>query len=206
MPKPFLTYTQQIEKLENEKGLLIPDKGAALDALHRIGYFSLIGGYKTPFINPMTRVYEANTTIEDIIALYTFDKDLRELTFCYLTEIERHLRQLISYEFCKVHGELQQEYLNPDNYNNTPGNAKGIQKLLSGLSFRANEDNEHSYVVHQRKTYGNVPLWGFKEYKAALTRSLKAFRNRSSRIPAQLLLEYMGFHENWEKITRYKVN
>lgn len=39
MPKPFLTYEQQIQLLLS-KGLIIPDEQQAKDALLRIGYFS----------------------------------------------------------------------------------------------------------------------------------------------------------------------
>ena len=46
MPKPFLTYTQQIEKLKYEKNLIIDDVDYATDMLKQIGYFKLIGGYK----------------------------------------------------------------------------------------------------------------------------------------------------------------
>ena len=49
-PKPFLTYDQQIDKLTNEKHIAIDDELAARTALKRVGYFSIIGGYKTPFI------------------------------------------------------------------------------------------------------------------------------------------------------------
>ena len=68
MSKPYLTYTQQIQKLKDEKGLIINDEVYAEQVLTDIGYFSLIGGYKNLFINPMTRKYEEPTTIEDIIS------------------------------------------------------------------------------------------------------------------------------------------
>ena len=100
MSKPFLTYDQQLDKLQNEKKLQIHDRAAAKEILKNIGYFSLIGGYKTPFINPMTRIYQNNTSFEDIYALYQFDLSLRELVFKYLCEIECKIRQLVSYHFC----------------------------------------------------------------------------------------------------------
>lgn len=49
MTKPFLTYAQQIDKLENEKQLMIPDHSYAEQTLRQIGYFALISGYKMPF-------------------------------------------------------------------------------------------------------------------------------------------------------------
>lgn len=105
MPKPYLPYGQQIQKLINDKGLIINDTKYAERMLTDIGYFSLIGGYKNLFINLMTRKYEGGTTFEDIIALYHFDEDLRQLTFSYLVKVEQKIRQLISDSFCSSFGE-----------------------------------------------------------------------------------------------------
>lgn len=137
MVKPFLTYEKQIEKLVKEKHLLISDSDFAKSVLKNIGYFSLIGGYKTPFIDPMTRIYLNNTTFEDILALYQFDLTLREIVFKYLCQIECKIRQLVSYTFCRKHGEQQAAYLNPVNYNNSQKNMADITKLIQILSYQA---------------------------------------------------------------------
>lgn len=159
MAKPFLTYEKQIEKLVKEKHLLISNPDYAKSALTNIGYFSLIGGYKTPFIDPMTRVYLNHTTFEDILALYQFDFALRELVFKYLCQIECKMRQLISYAFCSRHGERQTAYLDSENYNHNRKNDADIAKLIRLLSYHANKNTEHKYLVHQRNVYHNVPLW-----------------------------------------------
>jgi abortive infection bacteriophage resistance protein len=159
MSKPFLTYEQQIHKLEQDKKLLIPDHANALQLLKNLGYFSLIGGYKAPFVNPMTRIYEMNTSIDDIFSLYKYDQVLRELFFRHLCDIEKHLRQLISYTFCLVHGEDQTAYLNPANYNTINKNVSEVNRLVSTLSYYANNNADHAYLLHQRKRYRNVPLW-----------------------------------------------
>lgn len=49
--------------------------------------------------------------------------------------------------------------LNPTNYNISKKNSRDITKLISILTYEANQNPEHSYVVYQRNTYGNVPLW-----------------------------------------------
>lgn len=46
MSKPFITYTAQIEKLKNEKNLIITDDDFAVESLQNISYYALIGGYK----------------------------------------------------------------------------------------------------------------------------------------------------------------
>jgi len=159
LAKPYLTIDQQVNKLINDKGLIITDTAFAKQTLCNIGYFSLIGGYKNLFINPMTRKYEKRTTFEDITALYQFDDELRHLTFRYLMLIEQKLRQLISDSFCSYYGEEQKYYLSASSYNLKRKSATEINKLISILEFHANQNTEKAYLVHQRNVYHNIPLW-----------------------------------------------
>ena len=61
MAKPFLTFQAQISFLEQDKNLLVENHTFAKAMLTQIGYFSLIGGYKTPFKNPTTQKYKNGT-------------------------------------------------------------------------------------------------------------------------------------------------
>ena len=159
MPKPFLSFEAQIHYLETDKNLRIPDHEYAKTMLKRIGYFSLIGGYKLPFKNPTTQKYQDGTRFEDIVALYHFDENLRELFLKYFLKIERHIRALLSYHFTEKYGEQQSEYLNPANYAMSRKNADGINRLVSALGKLANHNSDYPYINHQRQAYGNVPLW-----------------------------------------------
>ena len=69
------------------------------------------------------------------------------------------MRSLISYHFCSIYTEDQTAYLNPANYNNSRKNAYGIAKLVNILNTESVKNKEHPYVVYQRNTYNNVPLW-----------------------------------------------
>lgn len=53
--KTFSTFEQQVDRLCNEKHLLIPDKQYAEITLKHIGYFPLMGGYKHLFRIPLTK-------------------------------------------------------------------------------------------------------------------------------------------------------
>ena len=159
MSKPYITIEQQLKVLTDNKGLIITDKNAAREVLTNIGYFSLIGGYKHSFINPMTRKYETPTTFEDILSLYRFDESLRQLTFGYLNRIEQKIQNLVADSFCSTYGELQSFYLNPTSYSSKNTYVNGILKLISILDNIANNNIDHDYLIHQRNTYGNVPLW-----------------------------------------------
>ncbi len=125
MPKSFLTFDEQIAYLET-KNLLIPDHERAKELLKRIGYFSLVSGYKMPFKNTTTKKYADGTRLEDIAALYFLDEDLRELFLKYILKIERNMRALLAYFFSQKHGEGQTAYLNPQNYATTPKNREAF--------------------------------------------------------------------------------
>lgn len=159
MTKPFITYTTQIEKLKNEKNLIITNTDFALTSLKNISYYGLIDGYKHPFIDIHTRKYVNNTCFENIVTLYELDEELRGLFFKYLCRIERKLRSSVSYYFYQKHGERQEEYLNPNNYNMIPKNMPGIIKLIQILDNISNKNKNHKYLVYQRNKYHNIPLW-----------------------------------------------
>lgn len=157
--KPFTTYSEQLKILTLKKQLNISDFPYAERKLHDIGYYSLIDGYKDIFYNPMTRTYTKDTYFTDLVALYEFDENLRSLVFKYICHIEQKIRSLLSYSFCEVFSENQSAYLTSANYNISSKNRHDISKLISILTYEANQNTEHSYVVYQRNTYGNVPLW-----------------------------------------------
>ena len=159
MVKPFLTYEEQLHKLKHEKHLLIPDEPFALEKLREVGYFTLIGGYKEPFRDPMTRVYLPGVSFEDIYALYEFDARLRELFFRELCRIEKMMRSMVSYAFCEQFGESQEAYLNPEHYNLTDRTRQTIQKLIQILGRLAQSNTEHEFIAYQRRVHHNVPLW-----------------------------------------------
>jgi len=157
--KPFLTYEQQLDKLIDEKNLVIKDRRYAEDMLSQVGYFTLISGYKHLYRNPTTKKYKDGTTFEEIVALYRFDEMIRELFLKYLLVVEQNMRSQISYYFTQHYGENQVHYLSPSNYNNIPKHVNGINKLISVLSNIATVSTDNDYIAYHRNTYGNVPLW-----------------------------------------------
>ena len=158
MPTPFMTYSQQIAKLQ-AKGLQISDTVAAIKILKHIGYFQLIGGYKMYFKNPTTKQYKDTVTFNDIVALYHFDRNLRQLFLEYLLVIEKAIKTQIAYCFCNQYGELQSHYLTPSNYQTTTTNRQAIAKLISKLRNLCTQPSKYPYISYHQNKYGNVPLW-----------------------------------------------
>lgn len=160
MAKPFLTYQQQIDKLRNEKGLIIEDVSRAELMLKQNSYFALITGYKHLFKNKTTGRYKDGTRFEDIVALYDFDKGLRELFLKYLCQVERHIRSLISYCFSEKFGESQNEYLDVNHYRYAGSNIPKVNRLVSKLGEPIHDpDCQYEYIRHYVSRNHNVPLW-----------------------------------------------
>ena len=158
MPKPFLTYEQQLIKLRDEKHIVITDETETLCKLQQVSYYSLVSGYKHLFRIPAQKIYKNGTAFEELVSLYEFDEALRELFLHYLLHIERHIRSLLSYYFTEKYGESQSAYLLKTNYNYVRKHQQGIDRLVYELQ-KLTLTTQHSYIAYQRNTYHNVPLW-----------------------------------------------
>ena len=158
MPKPFLTYEQQLVKLRDEKHIVIADEAGTLCKLQQVGYYLLVSGYKHLFRLPAQKIYKDGTAFEELVSLYEFDEALRELFLHYLLHIERHVRSLLSYYFTEKYGEAQSAYLLKTNYNYVRKHQQGIDRLVHELQ-KLTLTTQHSYIAYQQNTYHNVPLW-----------------------------------------------
>lgn len=105
MKKQFLTYDEQISLLE-EKNLIISNREYARDILSKIGYFSLINGYKEVYKQTDNKLFQTGTTFENIYELYCLDSDLKNIFLKYILIVEHHIKSLLSYYFCKEYGHL----------------------------------------------------------------------------------------------------
>lgn len=101
--KQATTYDEQICILRN-RGVLISDMAKAKEYLADIGYYRL-GFYMHPFETtyPLLNSRRSHnvrpgTKIEDVVALYYFDLDLRNILNRYLSRIEVAIRTTIIYE------------------------------------------------------------------------------------------------------------
>lgn len=94
--KPALSITQQIAHWE-AKGLIIQDQTAAQTALRFIGLFRL-KGYALPFMVQTAngRQFNPGTTLEQVLTLYQFDRELRVMVMRELECIEVAIRTVIS--------------------------------------------------------------------------------------------------------------
>lgn len=124
------TIDKQIELLK-ERGMTFGDEGKAKENLLDIGYYRL-GFYWFPFEVTFPRVekrdhkFKEGTVFENVIQLYYFDFDLRNIFLRYISRIEINFRTKLIYEvsnFCHDNpfwyvdsNCVKQDFLDSDDY------------------------------------------------------------------------------------------
>lgn len=105
MEKGFKTIDEQIEILKS-RNIIVEDYNKIYKILTRNNYYYLINGYKDLFLDTTSESekYIENTKIEEIYALYNFDKNIKINFLKYLLLIENEINTYIAYEFSKSYG------------------------------------------------------------------------------------------------------
>ena len=169
MDKPFLAIDDQVSLLA-KRGVKTDSNTATV--LMREGYYSVINGYKAPFLDlEKTKAsdddrYLSGTSFEDIYALFVFDRKLREITFHYHTKIEVMMRTICSYTFCEHHRE-KNAYLQPESYTlqsdymlDSRAWQADITKLVKTFKKKLDGYHEHhEFIDFYKENHDNVPLW-----------------------------------------------
>ena len=93
-----LTVHEHIELLK-ARGLQFPNEERAARYLQNISYFRL-SGYMYPFLaDKKQHQYKSNSSFDDIVNLYRFDRELRVLIFSTIEKIEIAIRAQITNSF-----------------------------------------------------------------------------------------------------------
>lgn len=98
-----LSIEEQIENLK-ELGLVIDDEEKAKYLLNDISYFRLIKAYSIG-LKPKNGKYFDGITFDQIVELYMFNADFRQLLFAEIEQIEVNLR------YCKPRNRLHKTVL-----------------------------------------------------------------------------------------------
>ena len=159
LAKTFLTYQQQLQILEQDKQLSIPNPDYAKQMLEEISYYSLIGGYKSLFKHNASNKFAHGVTFDELVSFYYFDEELRTLFLKYILHVERHMKSMFSYHFCEKYGEQQRYYLDVNCYNYNKKNQQQVRRLVHSLQKSISVPSQYAYINHSANTHHNIPLW-----------------------------------------------
>lgn len=96
MGKKATNIEEQISILKKRGMILDQDLNKIEEILLDIGYYRL-GFYWYPFSNPKTHNFDHNIKFSEVLALYYFDSDLKNLLTKYLTRFEINFRTKLIY-------------------------------------------------------------------------------------------------------------
>ena len=85
--KPAITIGQQIEQLK-ERGLIISDESKAEYFLKNVSYYRLAGYWWPMQADKVQHTFKPNSTFENVMAIYNFNRELRILLFDVIERIE----------------------------------------------------------------------------------------------------------------------
>jgi abortive infection bacteriophage resistance protein len=102
--KPPLSIEAQLAKLTG-RGLIVSNPKEAAERLASIGYYRL-SGYALAFQDCATedKPFKSGTTWDDLIGLYTFDRELRGMIAEALERIETSFRTTLNLHMCLTYG------------------------------------------------------------------------------------------------------
>lgn len=159
--KKFKTYDEMIDLLRS-RNMDIPDGTPARKAkilLQREGYYNIVNGYKRLFLvssNP--EEYKDGTTLDELFALYAFDRSIRDIFLRATLHIETNVKNLISYTFSSQYGH--DNYLLYKNFDTTKSNAsKNISNLISSVQSQIASRSSDPNIAHYLKKHGYIPMW-----------------------------------------------
>lgn len=167
--KPFSSHATQIQILK-ERELLIRDEKFAQRILSKENYYSVINGYKAPFISRDTEglpkvpeKYENGTAFEEIYSLFLFDRELRALLLKELLKFENNIKAKVAYRFSEKFQEPN-AYLVHENFSANKNVIASRDKLIFTMdkliSHNIGRDKvNHPAIKRYHENYQNVPLW-----------------------------------------------
>lgn len=157
--KEFKTLEEQIDILRS-KGLIINNVDKAKSILLRENYF-FINGYRYIFLKSVTnKTFLPGTTFEELYALFTFDRCIRNIMFKNILIVENNIKSIISYQLSKNYGIKEKDYLKSSNFTKDYSKSRQVIDILNKMKrqIRVNV-KQHSATLHYITNYGYIPLW-----------------------------------------------
>jgi abortive infection bacteriophage resistance protein len=158
--KPHLAISEQVRLLAS-RGMALRDPALAAHWLGVVGYYRL-SGYWYPYRRPASGAtgrsdaFEPDTTFEQVVALYAFDRKLKLLVLDALERVEIAVRFRVGYTLGRRGAYA---HLDPDTLDGAFGRSAGYttwKRKVDAAQTASRED----FVQHFRAKYdGRLPVW-----------------------------------------------
>ena len=175
-------------------GLLVEDITYAKKIFGRIYYFRLIKAYSITLKKDGR--YISGISFEDIVSLYKFDRELRQLIFETIEHIEVSLRAVITNYFSLKYGNFGYKDLsNVGKYKNR------YKEALNDLERETKRNRRSPFIKNFKDNYegGEIPLYAVIEVASfgTLSKMYKNMKNEDKSKIAKVFHTDYHYFESW---------
>lgn len=158
--KPPISIQKQVELLSN-RGMLIQDTALAEQSLAQINYYRL-RAYWLPFeANNINHQFQNNTSFEQVLNVYEFDRELRLLLLDVIERVEVSFRSHFALALSHTHGT--HPHLNSGLFKSAQHGwdyQQAVQQLIQEVT-----KNKETFIKHFSQNYTEPlpPIWALVE-------------------------------------------
>ena len=193
---------EQIKNLK-EIGLVVADEEYAKKILNDISYFRLIKAYSLGFKGKNSN-YNVDVTFEQIVELYLFNANFRQITFAQIEKIEINCRCRISNYFAQTYGVLG--YVDSENFADTEYH----NIFLRDIEEEIGRNSKAPFVRNFRENYegGQLPIYALVEVFSfgTLSKFFKNMKNPDKKAVAKTFGIGYTYLESWLESISYVRN
>lgn len=200
--QPSMTIEEQIKNLKSI-GLVIEDEAYARKILNDISYFRLVKAYSLN-LKAKNADYDGSVTFEQIVDLYLFNANFRQILFPIIEKIEINVRCRLSNYFSERYGVLG--YLQKDNFTNR----EYFDAFLTDMEEELRRNSKAPFVQNFQKNYegGNLPFYALVEVFSfgTLSKFYKNMLNADKKAVAKTFGVGYTYLESWLESISYVRN
>lgn len=200
--QPPLTVEDQIQNLLS-LDLIIEDEEYAKTFLNDVSYFRLIKAFSLG-LKPKNGSYYKGVTFSQIVQLYKFNCNFRQLLFAVIERIEVNLRCRLANYFSSKYGVLG--YDDPRNFRSAEHHAA----FLEDISHEVNRNRKSPFVRNFQANYkdGKIPMYALVELFSfgALSKFFKNMKNEDKKAIASTYGVAYPYFESWIESIAYVRN
>lgn len=152
--------TEQIEKLRSQN-MIILNEDFAKEQLQQCGYSNLIKSYRDPYtlVSNGRKIYRSGITFEQVLSLYTLDKNLRNAVMSAMLDLEEHIKEAAADVVASSFGVHQNRYLQFRNYRDKSKRKRRFS--LAGIleTMQKTLKTDKNPIFHYSSVHGIVPPW-----------------------------------------------
>ena len=200
--QPPMTIDEQVENLKNN-GLIVDDEEYAKRILNDVSYFRLVKAYSL-ILKPKNGNYDNKTTFREIVDLYLFNANLRQIIFPEIEKIEVNVRCRIANYFSEQYGVLG--YLETKNFVDDVY----YKEFMEDIEQEIRRNSKAPFVRNFRENYegGNLPIYALVEVFSfgTLSKFFKNMHNKDKKEIAKTFGVGYTYFESWLESISYVRN